>query len=184
MTTTLQSAALAAPCTHCGQVGRDFAHRVSSDLTPFMENRALEPLLSLRASRHRIQCLQHSASDLLKKAFADKVVQQADKTKTLGANCPLRRLHQVHAPEMRAALLLGGCPSGPVNTHVHVSNVRGHLLGLSSLHRSHAGLGGATPHVTAHRHGGATHLVRRRGDAALTEEAPPRRRLAVQPQCS
>ena len=57
------------------------------------------------ASRRRIQCLQHSVSDLLKKAFADKVVQQADKTKTLGANCPLRRLHQVHAPEMRAALL-------------------------------------------------------------------------------
>ena len=29
------------------------------------------------ASRRRIQCLQHSVSDLLKKAFADKVVQQA-----------------------------------------------------------------------------------------------------------
>ena len=38
------------------------------------------------ASRRRIQCLQHSVSDLLKKAFADKVVQQAGKIKTLETN--------------------------------------------------------------------------------------------------
>ena len=44
-------------------------------------------------------------------------------------------------PWMRLALLLlGGCPSGPVNTRVHVSNVLVHLLGRCSPYSSHAGL--------------------------------------------